>query len=67
MVQSPSSLWQLRQQGYTTPVLMLTARSDISTKVRALDLGAGDYLAKPFHLAELLAHVRVLLRRKQVA
>ncbi len=53
----------MRAQGVGTPVLMLTARSDIGSKVRALDMGADDYLAKPFDIAELVARVRALVRR----
>jgi len=45
------------------PVIMLTARGDIEDRVRGLDLGADDYVAKPFHFAELLARVRAHLRR----
>lgn len=47
------------------PVLMLTARDDVSDRVKGLDLGADDYLVKPFALEELLARVRALLRRKK--
>lgn len=47
----------------SSPVLMLTARSDTASKVRAFDLGADDYLVKPFEFPELLARVRALLRR----
>ncbi|GBF32919.1 phosphate regulon transcriptional regulatory protein PhoB [Desulfocucumis palustris] len=46
------------------PVLMLTARDEVSDRVKGLDLGADDYLVKPFALEELLARVRALLRRK---
>jgi DNA-binding response OmpR family regulator len=53
----------MRQRGIGTPVLMLTARSDVGSKVRALDMGADDYLAKPFDIAELVARVRALVRR----
>jgi len=56
-------LRQLRGRGDAAPVLMLTAREDISSKVRGLDTGADDYLTKPFELDELLARVRALLRR----
>ena len=48
------------------PILVLSARTQESTKVEALDAGADDYLTKPFGVAELLARVRVLLRRPQV-
>jgi DNA-binding response OmpR family regulator len=53
----------LRRLGLKAPVLMLTAKDDVETKVSALDLGADDYLTKPFVFAELLARVRALLRR----
>jgi DNA-binding response OmpR family regulator len=53
----------LRERGSRVPVLMLTARDDVGEKVLALDAGADDYVTKPFHLAELLARVRSLLRR----
>ena len=56
-------LQELRGEGLQTPVLMLTARGEIENRVKGLDLGADDYLHKPFSLAELLARVRVLLRR----
>jgi heavy metal response regulator len=56
-------LRKLRQSGKTVPVLMLTARSAVSDKVQGLDLGADDYLTKPFAFDELLARVRALLRR----
>lgn len=48
------------------PVIMLTAKGDLDARVRGLDLGADDYIAKPFHLAELLARVRAHLRRAGV-
>lgn len=53
----------IRQQGQTTPVLLLTVRDSTEDKVRGLDSGADDYLTKPFAFAELLARVRALLRR----
>ncbi len=56
-------LADLREAGITAPVLMLTAKGDIEDKVKGLNLGADDYLAKPFSPAELLARVRALLRR----
>ena len=53
----------LRQQGSATPILMLTAKSTELDRVLGLELGADDYLTKPFSLAELLARVKALLRR----
>jgi DNA-binding response OmpR family regulator len=53
----------LRQRHIQTPVLILTARDGVDDRVLGLDLGADDYLVKPFALAELLARVRALLRR----
>lgn len=58
-----SLLQQLRAGGETVPVLMLTARSDLSDRVQGLDCGADYYLTKPFEPEELLACVRSLLRR----
>lgn len=55
----------LRQRGDRTPVLMLTARSDIEDRVTALDVGADDYLGKPFDFRELDARCRALMRRTQ--
>ena len=57
----------LRQNGSTTPVLVLTARGDEADKVRGLKLGADDYVTKPFGLLELLARVEALLRRASSA
>ena len=54
---------QVRKSGYTTPILILTARADEVDMVVGLDAGADDYVTKPFRLAELLARVRALLRR----
>ena len=56
-------LRRLREQGSTTPVLMLTARSDVSDRVEGLDCGADYYLTKPFDPKELLACIRALSRR----
>jgi len=57
-------LKELRKNGIETPVILLTARGATEDKVRGLDSGADDYLAKPFHTDELLARLRALGRRK---
>jgi len=59
-----SILRALRQKSNAVPVLILTARGEISEKVEGLDLGADDYLAKPFSIDELAARLRALIRRK---
>lgn len=59
-----SILKKMRQSGSGVPVLILTARSEIDDRVGALDLGADDYLVKPFDFRELEARARVLLRRR---
>jgi two-component system response regulator MprA len=56
-------LARLRRSGNTTPVIMLTARDRTSDKVRNLEIGADDYLTKPFEIDELVARLRALLRR----
>jgi len=56
----------LRDRGNHTPVLMLTARHEVSDRVAGLDAGADDYLVKPFALDELFARVRALLRRSSI-
>jgi two-component system copper resistance phosphate regulon response regulator CusR len=53
----------LRESGNSTPVLFLTARDQVDDRVKGLELGADDYLVKPFAFSELLARVRTLLRR----
>ncbi|CAM3119431.1 response regulator transcription factor [Paenibacillus sediminis] len=55
---------RLREGGSTVPILMLTAKDEVENRVKGLDLGADDYLVKPFALEELLARARALLRRK---
>jgi DNA-binding response OmpR family regulator len=57
-------LKEVRKAGMDMPILMLTARSDVQDKVKGLDHGADDYLAKPFSMAELMARIRAMLRRK---
>jgi len=56
---------KLRAEGVHTPILMLTARSEEPDRVLGLDLGADDYVTKPFSVRELMARVRALLRRSQ--
>ena len=56
---------KLREAGNLTPVIMLTARNSPTDRIMGLDVGADDYLAKPFELSELLARVRSLLRRRR--
>lgn len=58
-------LRSLREAGDDTPVLVLTARGTVADRVRGLDAGADDYLAKPFELSEVLARCRALVRRSQ--
>ena len=58
-------LRQLRQEGCRTPVLLLTARAEVEDRIEGLDLGADDYLPKPFAMGELLARVRAMLRRRE--
>jgi len=58
-----SVLERWRQDGHTMPVLILTARDRWSDKVQGIDAGADDYVAKPFHMEEVLARIRALVRR----
>ena len=58
-----SVLTELRRAGKLTPVLFLTARDSVPDRVKGLDLGADDYLVKPFAFSELLARIRTILRR----
>ncbi|HKX30591.1 MAG TPA: response regulator transcription factor [Blastocatellia bacterium] len=57
---------ELRSQGSTVPILMLTARDAVTDRISGLDAGADDYLTKPFDLHELFARIRALLRRGQM-
>ena len=56
---------KVRSEGVTTPILMLTARSEEVDRVHGLDIGADDYVTKPFSVPELLARIRAILRRAQ--
>jgi two-component system response regulator ArlR len=58
-------LEKLRREGNQTPVLLLTAKADVEDRIHGLDLGADDYLPKPFDMGELLARVRAMLRRRE--
>ena len=58
---------RLRKDGHAMPVLILTARDALHDRVQGLDIGADDYMVKPFELPELLARLRALLRRSQAA
>jgi DNA-binding response OmpR family regulator len=58
---------KIRSEGVLTPILMLTARGEEADRVRGLDLGADDYMTKPFSLPELLARVRAVFRRVQLS
>ena len=60
------TLARLRTQGRWTPVLMLTARDAVEDRIAGLDVGADDYLTKPFSFAELLARLRAIVRRGEV-
>ena len=55
----------LRERGCKTPVMLLTAKAEIENRIEGLDLGADDYLTKPFAMGELLARVRAMLRRRE--
>lgn len=58
-------LRRLRAEGINTPVLLLTAKAEVEDRIEGLDLGADDYLPKPFAMGELLARVRAMLRRRE--
>jgi DNA-binding response OmpR family regulator len=59
-----SALRKLREEKNTVPVVLLTARGDLNERVEGLDLGADDYLAKPFSMTELIARLKAVLRRR---
>jgi two-component system response regulator MprA len=65
MVDGFDTCRRLRERGDATPILVLTARDGIDDRVTGLEMGADDYLVKPFALRELLARIRALLRRSQ--
>lgn len=58
-------LTELRKGGCRTPVLLLTAKGEVEDRIQGLDLGADDYLPKPFVMGELLARIRAMLRRRE--
>jgi DNA-binding response OmpR family regulator len=58
-------LSKIREKGLSTPVLFLTAKTEVEDRIKGLDLGADDYLPKPFDMGELLARLRAMLRRKE--
>lgn len=58
-------LEQLRKEGCRTPILLLSAKAEVEDRIAGLDLGADDYLPKPFAMGELLARVRAMLRRRE--
>ena len=57
---------EMRSRGRQTPILMLTARDAVDDRIKGLEMGADDYLPKPFHFGELVARVRALVRRDRV-
>ncbi len=58
-------LQMLRQSGNNTPIMLLTAKSEVEDRIQGLDMGADDYLPKPFAMGELVARVRAMLRRRE--
>ena len=58
-------LAELRRNGCRTPVLLLTAKTQVEDRIRGLDTGADDYLSKPFDMGELIARIRAMLRRRE--
>lgn len=60
-------LSEIRRAGLQVPVILLTAKNDVRDRVAGLDLGADDYLTKPFHVSELCARLRAVMRRRSVS
>jgi two-component system OmpR family response regulator len=60
-------LRQLREDGHATPVVIITARDNVEDRILGLDVGADDYVLKPFDAKELLARMRAVLRRLYLA
>jgi DNA-binding response OmpR family regulator len=60
-----AALVEVRKRGIQTPVIMVTAKTDTETMVNSIDLGADDYIAKPFDMKELLARVKAMIRRNK--
>ena len=58
-------LQKLRAAGCRTPILLLTAKTEVEDRIQGLDAGADDYLPKPFAMGELLARIRAMLRRRE--
>lgn len=58
-------LAKLRREGVRTPILLLTAKAEVEDRIQGLDMGADDYLPKPFDMGELLARIRAMLRRRE--
>lgn len=59
-------LKKVREEGDVTPILLLTAKTQVEDKIKGLNMGADDYLAKPFNMGELIARVNVMVRRNNV-
>ncbi len=64
-ISGEGALKQLRERGIKTPVIMVTAKTDINTKVNSFDCGADDYIAKPFNMQEVIVRAKALIRRSR--